>query len=805
MHIYPAHAAEKLGFNTVKKAVHTYIRSEMGAEELEDLQPLTQPRHIQQQLQRLQEMLDLVQAEGQIPFEDMHDIRAAARRSRVGRSILDAESMYRIGSFAASSRALKNFLKSRHETHPVLAEMSTALIPMKELEKSISRVITEHGRVKDSASPALQQIRKSINSRKNELRTALNRIIRNLSKDNLLAEFEATIRNGRMVVPVRAENKRRVNGFVQDVSATGQTVYIEPAEALHINNDIRELEKKESQELERILMALTAEIGGQHEYLLTNAEVIGRMDLLIAKALFCRKLEAFIPEIKPGGPMHLVKAKNPALMLKNNALPKEQREDVVPLDLTLEPEEKGVIITGPNAGGKSVSLKTVALLQMMLQSGFAVPADESSVFPLYSAIFLDMGDEQSIDNDLSTFSSRLTWMRETAKMADSESLILVDEAGTGTDPEEGVALFQAFLELMYARGAMQIATTHHGHLKVFAHNHEGFVNASMEFDSVGLSPTYHFQKGLPGSSYAFEIGKRLGLSPKLLSRAKDLVGDSKNRLESLILDMEAKAQEASDLKMDVYKEKVKAEKLMKEYEKRLSTLTTERDKLREKALNDAQEIMQSANARIEEAIQQIYESGGDKEKIKEIRKGVDAHRGKVAEDLEKTNARRTGKNRKKSDKPPKQGDTVRFLDSNTIGELLEVNGKQAVVQVNGLRLKTKYKNLEAAEESEKNKAQKGITLTTNLQGEDQGYVPQAVSPRLDLRGYRGPDAVKALNQRLDQAGSSSLNKLEIIHGKGDGILKKLVHEELQKRKEVRSFDLAPWQEGGPGCTIAELA
>jgi len=797
MYIYPVSAPDKLGFTAIKETTAEYIRSEMGSEELEALQPVSQEKFIRSELELMREMMDLKQFENSIPFDHPFDIREAARQSRVKRAILSPEIIFNTGRFCATCRNLKNFLKNKAESHPALARLSTRLIPLKELEKAITDVISDTGVVKDNATPALRQIRKSLASRKNDLRSTLDRIIRQMNKDGLLAEFEATIRNGRMVIPVRAEHKRKINGFVQDVSATGQTVYLEPAETLHINNDIRELEQKERQEIERILMELTARIGSEHEMILSNSDSIGKIDLLMAKASLCIRLECSIPEVSLSGPLQLVDARNPVLYLKQMKLKKNEREKVIPLTMKLDAEEKGLIITGPNAGGKSVSLKTAALMSLMMQAGYAIPADAASVMPIYSGMFLDMGDEQSIDNDLSTFSSRLTWMRGTCDKAGKDSLILVDEAGTGTDPEEGVSLFQAFLELMYEKGATIIATTHHGNLKVFAHNHPGFVNASMEFDSTRLTPTYNFQKGLPGSSYAFEISQRLGLPETLLARARELVGDSKNKLESLILDMESKAQEAGDIRRDSQKDKLKTEKLMKEYEQRLKTLTSERDKLREKALTDAQDIMKSANARIEEAIRKIYEAGDDKEKIKEIRAGVDAHREEVERELEQTSSRRKNKG-KKSTEPAKPGDTVRFLDSRSTGELVEINGNQAVVEVNGLRLKTKYKNLEKATPEKSKK--KEITLTSS----SYSAPAQMVSPTLDIRGFRGDDAVKEVMHYLDQVSASSIKKVEIIHGKGDGILKKLVHEELGKRKDVKSFELAPWDQGGPGCTYAEM-
>lgn len=798
MKIFPSSSPEKLGFNAVIEAASAYIKSVMGEEELENLRAVSAERIVNHKLSLLRELMDALQYENEVPFEHPHDIREYAKRSRVKRALLSPEQLHQVRQFCTTARRLKNHLRSKSETHPLLSQLSQELIPLKEIERKIGDVITDHGSIKDNASPALRQIRKSLGSRRNELRSAIDRIIRQMSKDGYLAEFEATIRNGRMVLPVRAEHKRKISGFVQDVSATGQTVYLEPTETLHINNDIRELEQQERAEIERILMELTAEIGTGHEHLLNNAASVGRFDLLLAIARFSLSLGCSIPEIGESRQLSLENARNPVLMLRNRRMPKEQREEIVPLNMKLEADEKGVIITGPNAGGKSVSLKTVALLSMMAQSGFAIPADDTSSLPLFTGVWLDMGDEQSIDNDLSTFSSRLAWMRETLKGADSGSLVLVDEAGTGTDPEEGVALFQAFLEILHRRGCTILATTHHGNLKVFAHNYPGFVNASMEFDRNRLTPTYRFRKGVPGSSYAFEMSQRLGLSPDLLNRARELVGESKNKLESLITEMEEKAQQAGEIRSKTIREQVKAEKLIRDYEQRLKTLTAERDKLREKALIDARDIMKSANARIEEAIQKVYEAGTDKEKIKEIRAEVAQHRQTVEDDLEQTSARRKGK--QEDDKtPPKPGDTVRLTDSNATGELIEVNGNQAVVDVNGLRLKTRYKNLVR---TQKPKPQKREPVFSTA---DDDFNPIPVPPSLDIRGYRGEAAGKELMHYLDRVSASSLRRAEIIHGKGDGILKKIVHEQLAQRSDVRKFEFAPWEQGGPGCTIVEFA
>lgn len=798
MHIFPSNTGEKLGYEAIKEAVAAYCRSEMGMEELEALQPVSQPGIIRRELSRTHEMMQLLSSGETIPFEHPHDIRKAAKRSKVERAILDAPSIVQIRQFCATCRILKHYLKTRDERCPRLSVLSTDLIPLKDLEDTIERIVTEHGTVKDNASSALQQIRKSLNSRRNELRVAMEKIIRRATKDGYMSELEPTIRNGRLVLPLKAEHKRKISGFIQDISSTGQTVYLEPAEALHINNDIRELEQQEYREVERLLMQLTASIGERYQLLLQNAAIIGVVDLILAKASFCNAIEANIPEINETGTIVLRKARNPILLLKNKQKSRESREEVVPLYLELSAPEKGIVITGPNAGGKSVTLKTTGICQMMMQSGFAILASEDSSLPVFDALYLDMGDDQSIDDDLSTFSSRLTWIRETIAHAEPNSLVLIDEAGTGTDPEEGVAIYQACIEMLIERGCTLLCTTHHGNLKVFAHNHDLVDNASMEFNQETLSPTYIFRKGIPGSSYAFEIGQRIGVSGLLLKNARALVGSSKNKLESLILEMESKTQQAEQLRMELAMEKAKAERLFKEYDQKLSTLKSERDKIREKALLEAKDIMQGANAKVEEAVKRILESKGNKKAIKEIREEIESHRNSVDQKLEDVVEERKEK-LKTYKTPPVNGDFVKLLDSNSVGELIEINGNQAVVLVNGLRLKTKFKNLIKTDRPK----QKTPGYTLNIADATPDFI-QPAKPTLDIRGFRGEEAIRELTIHLDRARASRLNTVEIIHGKGDGILKKLVHEALKQRKDIHSFELAPWEQGGPGCTLARF-
>lgn len=809
MRIYPENTAEKLGFDFLREATIEKTRSDVGREFLEALTPSSDWDVVEVRLRRTAEGMKILRIGDPLPHDEMPDVRPALKRARPEGSLLDPLSLLHIGKILVGARRVKQYFQQRNELYPAWNDLCEGIIPLKQLEEEIFRILTDHGNIKDSASPELQSIRRNLNARRNDLRSTLNKLLRQASKDGYLSEQEPTIRGGRMVLAVRAEHKRKISGFIHDTSSTGQTVYLEPVEALHINNDIRQLENDETREIERLLRILTAKVRTSISEVGTNATLLGEVDAGMAIARLSDDLNGTIPELTPDaylpasedkknrkrlGTVKLVKAYNPHLLLKS--LKAGNVSSVVPLDLEMTLDELCLIITGPNAGGKSVALKTLGLHAIMIQSGFAVPLKEGSKMPVFGSMYVDMGDEQSIENDLSTFSSRLTWMRKTAVQADWQSLVLIDEAGTGTDPEEGVALYQAMLEDLISRNCLTAVTTHHGNLKVFAHNHPNAVNGSMEFDQTHLSPTYRFRKGLPGSSYAFEIAQRIGVPATLLTYARTLIGDRRNRLEHLIADLEKNTQAAELARAELEKQLTDTRKLIREYEQKSESILKERDKIREKALIEARNIMQGANKRVEEAVRKIAEEKAGKKEVRQIRKELESAQAEVVGELadleEKDIPKVLGT-------PPVVGDSVKMLDGNTTGELVEISGNQAVVLTNGLRLKTKYKNLVKVELPKKKKE---LTRVVVLNSGNDDDVVRTVSSSVDLRGKRGDEAINELTYYLDRAISSGLGQVEIIHGKGDGILRKLVHNYLRDRREVREFNLAPWEQGGPGCTIA---
>lgn len=802
MRLYPPSIKDKLGYDQIIEAAVRATHLDLTAERLHHWDPSSDPSRVDILLRETKEMMDIIRNPDPFPLEEIPEIRDYLSSASAENSLIPLDAFVKIFKVCSVSRRIRKFFRRNEDEYPENLRVSSQIIPLKELENEIKGKVTEYGELRDDASPELQRIRKQINSKKNDLRKTIDRIMRNASKDGMTSDEGATIRNGRMVIPIQAEYKRKVQGFIHDVSSTGQTVYLEPVEALHLNNEIRQLESEEQNEIERILRSLTRQVRNNKDHLHQNIEALAEVDLIYCRGRVTLQLDGDIPIVSDRKEMRLKSALNPILKLKNTGLKEEDRLQIIPLNMVMEGNERCLMITGPNAGGKSVAMKTVGLSSMMVQAGFGIPADPTSEIPVFRRFFVDMGDDQSIENDLSTFSSRLLWMRETIRHFGNDSLVLIDEAAAGTDPDEGSALFQSLLEHMLEKDCKVIVTTHHGALKVFAHEHSMAVNGSMEFDQGHLSPTYVFKKGIPGSSYAFEIAERMELPESILKRSRELVGEAKEAMESLITELETKTQEADELKKKYDVLYRQTEKDKNRYENKLASIDSEKEKIREKALKEAKHIMDTANQRIEKAVQQIVEKDkADKQKIKQIREGVEEQKADIDESLEEIEEQKEARERT-TDDPPEIGDSVRFKDGNTTGELVEMQGKQAVVLAGGLRLKTKYKNLIKVEKVQKK--QKRTKARSSIMVGDSDLTDGIMKPVLHVRGLRADEALREVTQYLDKAIFRGLDRVEIVHGKGDGILKSQIHSYLHTRDDVKSFELAPVDQGGAGATIVYL-
>jgi len=796
--IYPTSAASKIGFKSVRDATIKLAYTPYGQEFLMTMKPSTERSKVEFMLKSAEEWMKIEQSRQNIPLEPVDDVVDIASDSKAEGSRLPLEDFITVFDNARLARLLLSFFKRFDSSgdFPALRNIAKQLINLRPLEDAIKRIVTEHGELRDDASPELRRIRKRINRERNKLRSTVQKVMKRVAEKGMTSDEGATIRGGRMVIPVQAEFKRKVEGFIHDVSSTGQTVYLEPVEALQINNDIRQLESEEQREIDRIIRELTSQVRKYSDTLITNTNAIGHLDAIQCRVRLGMKIDGAIPELSDDFTLELHGARSPNLLLKN--LNSKDPEPVIPLNVTLNQPELGLVITGPNAGGKSVAMKTIGLLSMMLQSGYPIPVQPHSRLPVIQGLFVDVGDEQSIENDLSTFSSRLTWMRETLSHSPAHSLVLIDEAGSGTDPDEGGALFQAFTEFIIKKDSRVIITTHHGSLKVFAQEHPNVVNGAMEFNQENLSPTYKFKKGVPGSSYAFEIADRLNLQKDLIQHARDLLGENRGRMSDLLVNLEKKMQESEDLVRDYRIKSKSLEKKEKQFLEKSANIDDKRSKILEKAYKDAGEIMQDANRRIEQAVEKIISEGKEnKETIKEARKEVDEAKEQISKKREAFEDEKEKPFRSK--KKPVVGDYVLIGDSNTAGELVELSGSKATVLVNGMKIKAKTNNLvKTKAPSDKTKKRGARSYTTS------GEIDLSVKPSIDLRGKRGEEAIKELTQYLDRAVARGLKRVEIVHGKGEGILLSLIHDYLEKRTEVAGFDIAPIEQGGSGCTIVQL-
>jgi DNA mismatch repair protein MutS2 len=608
---------EKLEFARVQARISRYSVSQLGKEMVGKIQVFENLEDATIELTKVSEFKRLLEEDGSFPMEGLTDIREALGRASIEGNFIAPLELVSIANFLKASRNAKVYFSKRGDRYPLLGNLVEPLLIDKVLEYNIERAIDDHGNIRDAASKTLKDIRQELISLSDHLRKKLEAILKAISEKDYAQEDIITQRDGRMVVPVKAEHKRHIPGFVHSASATGATVFIEPAETLETNNEISNLHFQERREIERILRELTSQVREQIDAIRESVAVLGKIDFLHAKAKYSMELIGVQPVVKKERPLRIIDGRHPILLQKH------RRDEVVPLSVELGGDHRTLIITGPNAGGKSVALKTIGLLSLMVHCGIHIPASQDSEFVFLKQIFVDIGDDQSIENDLSTFSSHVINLKKILEYADEGSLVLIDEIGAGTDPVQGGALGASVLEHLTRAGAMTVATTHHGSLKAFAYETEGVENGSMEFNVETLTPTYRFQVGLPGSSYTLEIADRLGLPNNIIKRSRAFAGTQTNRLEDLIIELESLSQEYQRKSSLLEAEKIHADDLMKSYEEKINALAKDVRLMKQRAVEEASNILASANARIEQAIKEIKESQADKKAIKDARNTID--------------------------------------------------------------------------------------------------------------------------------------------------------------------------------------
>ncbi|MGA2622621.1 MAG: endonuclease MutS2 [Bacteroidota bacterium] len=772
----------KLEFDKLKNHIQRYASSPLGKELIQQLTPFTSIEEIRASLALVSEMKRLLEEHEYPPLDHVPDVRVSLHHSSIENFVLPPEELHKIQLLLETSKKVTSYFKQKKDKYPLLHSRIQRVQVHKVLEYNIREAIDDDGVVKDNATKDLARIRKRIVEKKDQLRAQLESILKSLVGKEWVQEEIITTRDGRMVVPVRTEYKNRVPGFIHSSSSSGATVFIEPSETLESNNDLRTLQFQEQREIERILRELTQQVRDAREALSENLQSLSFLDFIAAKAKYSIEVLGAEPIIKSDGHLHLMGARHPLLLQRH------KREEVVPLDVELTSPTRTIIITGPNAGGKSVALKTIGILNVLMQSGCHIPASAESELPVFSELFVDIGDEQSIEDDLSSFSSHLKNLKEVLHNATKTSLILLDEIGSGTDPVEGSSLAAAVLESLTAIGCVTVATTHHGSLKTFAYETPGIENAAMEFDQSTLLPTYHFRIGLPGSSYAIEMAERMSVPRTITDRAKQMRGSGANSFENLILELERQSQKlASDLEL-VRTEKLQLNALITHYQNQISTLEKELKSIKLKAANEATAIILKANSAIEAAIQMIKEQGAGKEAIKAAKqeiKDLAAEVESFRQELEPTET---------SIREFTIGTLVKLRQTNSIGEIIEeTNEGDYTVLMGGIKVKVDRRELEPAT---------GPTMVAPAQA---SALETATAKReIDLRGMYGDEAIEAIDKFLDSAMISGLHRVDIIHGKGTGALRKRVGEYLKKNPSVKAFRLGEWNEGGAGVTVVEL-
>lgn len=783
-----AAALAKLEFEKIRARLLFHAASEPGRVLLAEIAPSVSLPRIREEQTRVTELKRLLVEDEPLPLDGVFPVGAPLQRSGLEGALLQPRELLQIASLLKACRTVRAFAGKRRTEYPYLWELAETLHTDKVVEYNIDQAIDESEAVKATASRELQSIRRSMTEKYDQLTKRLQRILRSAATEGFSQEEIITTREGRMVIPVKAEFKNQVPGFIHSASSSGATVFIEPAETLDLNNDIRSLQFQEQREIQRILRELTAQVAGVREPLLESLRTLARIDSLHARARYSVEILGREPELGDAGPLRLAGARHPILLMRHG------HAATVPLDLEIGGAFHTLVISGPNAGGKSVAMKTAGLLVLMAQAGLHIPAGEGSRIPLFRSVLVEIGDDQSIENDLSTFSSHLRNLRAIAEAAGEETLVLIDEIGAGTDPSEGGAIAAAMLEHLTDRKACAIATTHQGVLKAFAYETPGVENGAMEFDRTTLTPTYRFRAGVPGSSYALEMASRLGFADDMLARARRLLGVQGSRLDGLIAELESSAQDSARREEELRAEKARVDALVERYEGKIKAQAAELRELKRRALEEARDIVAGANALIERSVREIRETRGDRTAVQNLRTEVERLRSEY-----RAQAADVGSAPPPADDGPiLPGLRVQLRGGTDQGDVLSVSadGAQAVVVFGNVKMKVPVGNLIPARGPERPRpapAHAGPDLHRTVERE------------IDVRGMTGEEAIPLIDKFIDDAVLAGLHRVDVIHGKGTGALRKKVTEFLSRHPRVRATRIAEWNEGGMGVTVAELA
>lgn len=849
--IYPDNFENKIGFTEIRAMLREACMSTLGEEKVDDMQMMDDATEIVEKLCRVRELQTLLEECEDFPLSYFFDMRQSVSRLRLEHTHLEESELFDLGRSLGTIDRIKNILVPESFTlgdevkYPHLQILAEEVSTFPRLVDSIGRILDKTGKLRDSASPQLAEIRRNLKQAENTVSHTLHSILRQAQQDGLVdKDASPALRDGRLVIPVSPALKRKIPGIVHDESATGKTSFIEPTQVVEANNRIRELKSAEKKEIVRILTDFAKVIRPDVRYIVASYSLLAHIDFLRAKIMVADRLDAIVPQISDDARMDMVQARHPLLQL---SLQKHGKK-IVPLDITLTPEGRLLIISGPNAGGKSVCLKTTGLLQYMLQCGLPIPVKESSTCGVFKDILIDIGDEQSIEDDLSTYSSHLRNMKVMIKTASERSLLLIDEFGTGTEPQIGGAIAEAVLKQFWEKGTFAVITTHYQNLKHFADAHKGAVNGAMLYDRHEMKALFQLQIGRPGSSFAIEIARKTGLPEEVIEDASRIVGQEYIQSDKYLQDIVRDKRYWESKRQTIHQREKDMQRTIERYETNITDIYQERKAILRRAKEQAEELLKESNRRIENAIREIREQQAEKEATKKIREELNAFRAevneidtkveddKIAKKIEEIKSRKERHEKRKAEKESKkantnkdnaiasvaktnsskkevfsEGDTVRIKGLTSTGKIESLNGEMATVIFGDMRTKMRTSRLEKASvvsAVETAPAQKHAELNTvSVSRTTRNTIDDRRSQfrqEIDVRGMRGDEALNAVMYFIDDAILVGVQQVRILHGKGNGILRQLIRQYLGTVPNVTSYRDEHVQFGGAGITVVEF-
>ena len=847
--IYPNNFEQKIGFDQIRHILRERCLSTLGKDRVEDMRFATSPEEVNRLLDEVSEFVRIIQEEDSFPNQHFFDVRPALHRASIVGMYMDEGELFDLRrSLDTINQIVRFFYRDEEDEtskYPNLEALAAEVHTFPTLTRRIDGIVNKFGKIKDNASPTLAGIRRELAATTGSISRTLNSILRSAQAEGIVdKDVNPTVRDGRLVIPVVPALKRRIKGIVHDESATGKTVFIEPAEVVEANNRIRELETEERREVIRILTEFTDEVRPQIPEILESYSFLAEIDFIRAKALTAITMDAIRPELCDHPHIDWVEAEHPLLRI---TLAKHGKK-VVPLDIQLSREQRILIISGPNAGGKSVCLKTVGLLQYMLQCGMLIPVKRASRAGIFRSIFIDIGDEQSIEDDLSTYSSHLLNMKNMMREADGRSLILIDEFGSGTEPLIGGAIAEAVLRRFNDKRAYGVITTHYSNLKQFADSHKGVVNGAMLYDRHLMQALYQLQIGNPGSSFAVEIARKIGLPEEVIADASEIVGSEYIQSDKYLQDIVRDKRYWETKRQNIRQKEKQLETLIAQYEGEMEELKKSRKSVIREAKEEMKQLLQESNARIENTIRTIKEAQAEKAQTRQARQelaewkeavtdnGADEYEARIQRKMEQLKARQERKKKKKEGPHPNSpkgeetktssyqssplggneggrgsleiGSLVRIKGQQTIGTIEQINGKNAMVTFGMMRTMTKLSKLEpATQEAARQQEAERPRAYTYLSRETQENISERrlhFKQDIDVRGMRGEEALQAVTYYIDDAVLLSMPRVRILHGTGNGILRTLIRQYLQANPAVASCRDEHVQFGGAGITVVEL-